>query len=102
KELVSEVLPRYQPVGPLPVDPIAAQVQTLLNEFRQRLEAGAQVFGAGLWQNPNLQADGFLLAEAAAWLKALDSVAGRLVWRERQGQQTDLARRTLVRCTREV
>jgi hypothetical protein len=51
--------------------------------MRQRLQAALTLFGQGLWQNPNLQANCFLLAEAAAWIKAADSTLARLAWLSR-------------------
>jgi alkylation response protein AidB-like acyl-CoA dehydrogenase/flavin-dependent dehydrogenase/ferredoxin-like protein FixX len=65
-----------------------------------------QVFGQQLWQNPNLQANCFLLAEAAAWLAATESTHGRLTWLYRQGgYPADLlaaGKRSLVRCRGEA
>ncbi len=119
KELVSDIAPRMGNKGEgRPKDEkqssqpqAAGRVQELLNEFRTRLEAGIQLFGAGLWQNPNLQASCFLLSEAAAWLKAAESVAGRRAWLQQarandsklaSQAEIDLSQRALARCEREV
>ncbi len=110
KDLVTEVAPRYQGTGK-PVltadDPLTSVLHGLWAELHRRLGAAVQTFGAGLWQDANLQADGFLLAEAAAWLKTADSVAGRLAWlaaRDPIGNREALAigQRSLARCADEV
>ncbi len=92
----------------------ALEVETLRGQARQRLTAAVGLFGQELWQNPNLQANCFLLSEAVAWLKAADSTLGRLAWLSRQemandGQAVspwmagiDLGRRALARCASET
>jgi alkylation response protein AidB-like acyl-CoA dehydrogenase/electron transfer flavoprotein alpha subunit len=89
----------------------ALELEALKAEVRQRVTAALDAFGQEVWQNPNLQANCFLLAEAAAWLKAADSTLGRLSWIERHAQadenaepppKLDLARRALRRCCTEV
>jgi alkylation response protein AidB-like acyl-CoA dehydrogenase/flavin-dependent dehydrogenase/ferredoxin-like protein FixX len=91
----------------------ALEVETLRGGVRQRLANAVAVFGQELWQNPNLQANCFLLSEATAWLKAADSSLARLAWLSRQEiaqeSQTDggqagleLGRRALLRCVYEV
>ena len=94
-----------------PVGQPASELEMLRLALGQRLEAARAVFGPQLWQNPNLQANCFLLAEAAAWYKAADSVAGRLAWNSRsqesgvRNQETgvgDVGRRALARCVAEV
>ncbi|HLJ94710.1 MAG TPA: FAD-binding protein, partial [Gemmataceae bacterium] len=89
----------------------ALELEALRREVRQRVGAASQFFGQELWQNPNLQANCFLLAEAAAWFKAADSTLGRLAWLERQIQadetaeptpKLDLARWAVLRCVTEV
>jgi len=130
KELAAEVAPRW--IGrtaepPHHLSREALEVETLKREVRQRVEAAVAFLGQELWQNPNLQANGFLLSDAAAWLKAADSTLGRLAWlshyesdeREGRGDESPswsearrviadlpaaiaLARRSLARCATEV
>lgn len=86
KDLASEVAPRWAgKIVPPPVVPSreSLELEALKTDFRQRFTAALDFLGQELWQNPNLQANCFLLAEAAAWLKAADSVLGRLAWLER-------------------
>src|SRR5207248_2246033 len=93
KDLAGEVAARWSRTAPATsagyVGLEALELQSLKGEFHQRLSAALEVFGQQLWQNPNLQANCFLLAEAAAWLKAADSTLGRLVWLERQAQSDE-------------
>jgi len=62
----------------------ALELEALRLGVRQRLDNAVALFGQEVWQNPNLQANCFLLSEAAAWLKAADSTLGRLAWIGRQ------------------
>jgi len=86
----------------------AAQVEALRLSVRQRVAAAVGAFGQELWQNPSLQANCFLLAEAVAWLKAADSTLGRAAFRQRvsdgpwAGGSDEPARRALARCSYEV
>lgn len=83
KDLAGEVAPRWkQSPGESPkhLSREALEHEALKGGLRQRVEAALALFGQELWQNPNLQANCFLLAEAAAWLKAADSTLGRLAW----------------------
>src|SRR5206468_2750356 len=89
----------------------ALELEALKAEVRQRTKAALDTFGQDLWQNPNLQANCFLLAEAAAWLKAADSTLGRLAWLERPNAEDDdaepsprgdVGRQALARCQGEV
>jgi len=115
KDLASEVAPRWsrKSVACLPdfLGREALEMEALKGDVRQRISAALETFGQELWQNPNLQANCFLLAESAAWLKAADSTLGRLAWLERQAQadesaepspKLDLASRALARCNNEV
>jgi flavin-dependent dehydrogenase len=115
RELATNVAVRWsrQPGPALPrhLGREALEVEALRVGVRQRVEAGLGVFGQDVWQNPNLQPACFLLAEAAAWLKAADSVVSRLAWLSRQstveeesepGPKVQLARRALRRCAGEV
>jgi alkylation response protein AidB-like acyl-CoA dehydrogenase/flavin-dependent dehydrogenase/electron transfer flavoprotein alpha subunit/electron transfer flavoprotein alpha/beta subunit/ferredoxin-like protein FixX len=115
KDLATEVAPRWPRAGRRALQgymgPEALQLEALKSDVRQRISAALQVFGQDLWQNPNMQANCFLLSEAAAWLKAVDSVLGRLAWMERQAHSDDnaepsprmlLARRALIYCHSEV
>jgi hypothetical protein len=115
KKLAGRVLPRWAAGGAAPaprhVGREVLELEALKASFRQRFGAAAGAFGAGLWQNPNLQADCFALAEAAAWLKAADSTLGRVAWLSRAATPGDddepapaleLGRRALARCMAEV
>ena len=89
----------------------ALELDALKAAARQRVTAALEFFGQKLWQNPNLQANCFLLAEATAWLKAADSTLGRLAWISRQqspdesaepSPRLELGRRAFARCCQEV
>jgi alkylation response protein AidB-like acyl-CoA dehydrogenase/electron transfer flavoprotein alpha subunit len=62
------------------------ELESLVTQVRQRVLEARQAFGQDLWQNANLQANCFLLADAVVWLKAADSVLGRLAWLDRWSQ----------------
>jgi alkylation response protein AidB-like acyl-CoA dehydrogenase/flavin-dependent dehydrogenase/ferredoxin-like protein FixX len=85
KDLAAEVAPRWSRSAATPqhLGREALELEALKAAARQRIEAALGLFGQELWQNPNLQANCFLLAEVAAWLKAVDSTLGRLAWLER-------------------
>jgi alkylation response protein AidB-like acyl-CoA dehydrogenase/flavin-dependent dehydrogenase/electron transfer flavoprotein alpha subunit/ferredoxin-like protein FixX len=115
KDLASEVAPRWARAGASPLPDYlgreSLELEALKGEVRQRVTAALETFGQEVWQNPNLQANCFLLAESAAWLKAADSTLGRLAWLERQAQadesaeplpKLELAQRALNRCNAEV
>src|SRR5207248_8923543 len=115
KDLAGEVAARWSRTAPATsagyVGLEALELQSLKGEFHQRLTSALDVFGQQLWQNPNLQANCFLLAEAAAWLKAADSTLGRLAWLERPNAEDDdaepsprgdVGRQALARCQGEV
>jgi electron transfer flavoprotein-quinone oxidoreductase len=115
KDLAAELAPRWrQTPAPTPPNHLCREVlelEALKTGTRQRIEAALDLFGQELWQNPNLQANCFLLAEATAWLAAADSTLGRLAWLARQHpvdettdppEQVDLGRRALARCGDEV
>src|SRR5947208_2562784 len=83
KDLVGEVAPRWATsIGPpsAHLGREALELEALKLRFRQRLESAMELFGQELWQNPNLQANCFLLSEAAAWLKGADSTLARIAW----------------------
>ena len=99
KTLTTETAPRWAPARPRPRhlarEPL--ELEALKAAFRQRLDAARALFGQSLWQNPNLQANVFNLAEIAAWLKAADSVLRRLAWLcRRDGTAEDPAPRSPV------
>jgi alkylation response protein AidB-like acyl-CoA dehydrogenase/electron transfer flavoprotein alpha subunit len=115
KDLAAEVAPRWlrggTPQLPNYLGRDALELEALKAEVRQRVSAAFEVFNQEIWQNPNLQANCFLLAEAAAWLKAADSTLARLAWIDRQAHADEnaepspklgLARRAVARCSREV
>jgi flavin-dependent dehydrogenase len=86
------------------------ELEALKGEFRQRLLAVWQFFGGALGRNADVQASCFALAEAAAWLKAADSVLGRMAWNSRLSQSEDrdepaaqdTGRRVLAHCHAQV
>jgi electron transfer flavoprotein-quinone oxidoreductase len=115
KDLAAEVALRWtrEPAPALPeyVGRETLELEALKGEVRQRVSAALAVFGQDLWQNPNFQANCFLLSEAVAWLKAADSTLGRLAWLDRQAPsdeeaepspRTELGRRALQRCHAEA
>src|SRR5262249_53492779 len=114
RDLVAEVAPRWKGrTRPVPrhLGRETLELEALKAGFRQQLEAARDVFGQDLWQNPNLQANCFALAEAAAWLKAADSTLGRIAWLIRHAQADEeieptpkvaLGRRALARCFAEA
>jgi electron transfer flavoprotein-quinone oxidoreductase len=107
KELATRVAPRW--VGPAVVPRHLArevlELEALRASFRQQVDAARELFGEGLWQNPNLQAGCFVLSDAVAWLAAADSVLHRLAWLSRRALADEeelpglpLARRALEKC----
>jgi alkylation response protein AidB-like acyl-CoA dehydrogenase/flavin-dependent dehydrogenase/electron transfer flavoprotein alpha subunit/ferredoxin-like protein FixX len=83
KDLATELAPRWKNLTPSPAPRLgreALDLEALKLQFRQRLESALELFGSEIWQNPNLQANCFLLAEMAAWLKGADSTLARLAW----------------------
>jgi electron transfer flavoprotein-quinone oxidoreductase len=115
KDLAAEVAPRWRkaPAATAPhhLGREALELEALKGAARQRVEAALDLFGQDLWQNPNLQANCFLLAEVAAWLAAAESTLGRLAWLSRQGPadeaaepapKVELGERALARCGTEV
>jgi alkylation response protein AidB-like acyl-CoA dehydrogenase/electron transfer flavoprotein alpha/beta subunit len=83
KDLAGEVAPRWaDPVGPLApnLGREAIELEALKLKFRQRLNSALELFDQELWQDASLQANCFLLSEAAAWLKAAESTLARLAW----------------------
>jgi alkylation response protein AidB-like acyl-CoA dehydrogenase/electron transfer flavoprotein alpha subunit len=114
KDLATEVGPRWRQapehLAPNHLSREVLELEALKTGVRQRIDAALELFGQELWQNPNLQANCFLLAEAVAWLAAAESTLGRLTWLIRQNPvdetsdppaQVDLGRRALARCGRE-
>jgi alkylation response protein AidB-like acyl-CoA dehydrogenase/flavin-dependent dehydrogenase/electron transfer flavoprotein alpha subunit/ferredoxin-like protein FixX len=92
RDLVDDVALRWGRSPPRPpqhLAPEALELEALKAMFRQRVDAALALFGEALWQNPNLQANVFALPEAAAWLKAADSVLGRMAWLCRHGGTDD-------------
>jgi electron transfer flavoprotein-quinone oxidoreductase len=115
KDLVTEVVPRWRQAGapgaPQHLGREALELEALKRAARQRIDAAVDQFGQALWQNPNLQANCFLLAEAAAWLAAAESTLGRLAWVSRQVSpdenaepcpEAEVGRRALTRCGQQV
>jgi electron transfer flavoprotein-quinone oxidoreductase len=113
KDLITDIVPRWrkQESIPLPnyMSPEALEIETLRAGLRQRVLSAADVFGQQLWQNANLQASCFLLAEAVAWLKAAESTLARRAWLEQDDEEDGepqplaaLGRRATGRCIVEV
>jgi electron transfer flavoprotein alpha subunit len=113
KDLVAEVAPRWPDSEPASRELASDAPQA--ERHRLRLEALAKeaiaVWGQDVWQNPNFQPSCFLLAEAAAWIKASDAASARLTWLLRyasssgdSGAETaiDAGRRAIARCDREA
>jgi electron transfer flavoprotein-quinone oxidoreductase len=99
RDLASEVAPRWSENKAPPVHSgrEALELEATKAALRSRVRAAVELFGQNIWQDPDLQANCFLLAEAAAWYKAADSTLGRLSWLTRrelagvgQGLPTDL------------
>ncbi len=86
RDLASEIAPRWpeKKVAPAHTAREALELETAKGALRSRVVAAVDLFGQNLWQDPNLQANCFLLAEAAAWYKAADSTLGRLSWLTRR------------------
>jgi alkylation response protein AidB-like acyl-CoA dehydrogenase/electron transfer flavoprotein alpha subunit len=92
------------------------ELEALKLQFHQRLDSVLDMFGQELWQSPNLQANCFLLSEAAAWLKGADGTLARLAWLDLgqrmedfnarsatiNSESLELGRRALTRCYSEV
>jgi electron transfer flavoprotein-quinone oxidoreductase len=111
--LASEVAPRWARTEMPALRHVARpalELEATRANLRQRLGAALEAFGPGLWQDPDLQANCYLLAEATAWYKAADSTLGRLAWLARRdlaedrdpGPEREIGRRAFVRCTGEV
>jgi alkylation response protein AidB-like acyl-CoA dehydrogenase len=88
KDLAAEVAPRWKtlPGTIRPPSRNAQELEALKANARQRVDAALDLFGQDVWQNPNLQTDCFLLAEAVAWLAAAESTLARLSWLARRNE----------------
>jgi alkylation response protein AidB-like acyl-CoA dehydrogenase/flavin-dependent dehydrogenase/electron transfer flavoprotein alpha/beta subunit/ferredoxin-like protein FixX len=87
RDLASEIAPKWSgksAKSPAHVGREALELEASKEALRQRVESALELFGQTIWQDPNLQANCFLLSEAAAWFKAADSTLGRLAWLTRQ------------------
>jgi len=73
-----------QPPSPAHMSREVLELEALKANTRRRVQVALEYFDQDLWRNPNLQANCFLLAEAAAWVKAADSSLYRLSWLSRQ------------------
>jgi electron transfer flavoprotein-quinone oxidoreductase len=89
RQLLVELVPRWASSAdgarPYHLGREALELEALTTEFRRLATRAVELFGDGLWQDPNMQATGGLLADAAVWLKAADSSLGRLAWWGRRG-----------------
>jgi electron transfer flavoprotein-quinone oxidoreductase len=85
-------------------------LDALKARFRELTQEAFEYLGQQLWQNPNLQANCFLIAEAVAWLAAAESTLGRLTWLSRHAstggevapEWLATGRRAFARCQAEV
>ncbi|MCI0463152.1 MAG: acyl-CoA dehydrogenase family protein, partial [Gemmataceae bacterium] len=119
RDLVGELAPRRAAASPCAAaGREAREVEELKAALWQRVQAALDLFGAQLAQNPNLQANCFLLAEAAAWIGGASATLGRLTFLERLAQsppestggleahdlaaRIDTGRRALARCAAEI
>jgi alkylation response protein AidB-like acyl-CoA dehydrogenase/flavin-dependent dehydrogenase/ferredoxin-like protein FixX len=107
RDLVNEVAPRWAEAAKAAVagSGLVGELEALKEGLKQRTQAALAVFGPQLALNPNLQPSGFLLAETVAWVKAADSVLGRLAWLARRPNTSDaveVGRRAFSRCVREA
>jgi electron transfer flavoprotein-quinone oxidoreductase len=87
KDLAAELAPRWQAATagrPAHTSREALELESLKEALRQQVNAAVGFFRQALWSNPNLQANCFLLAEAAAWVKAADSTLARVAWLTRE------------------
>lgn len=87
KEIASELGPAWASAPAQPPKHAAREAvdfEASREALRRRARAALEAFGQNLWQDPDLQASCFVLAEAAAWLKAAESVLGRLAWLARR------------------
>jgi hypothetical protein len=113
--LVEVVMPRLRQGNTEPrarhLERDVLELEALKAVFCRHLTAVGQAFGAALGRNADVQASCFALAESAAWLKAADSVLGRMAWlsrlcqaedREEPPAQQDLGRRALAHCFAEI
>jgi alkylation response protein AidB-like acyl-CoA dehydrogenase/electron transfer flavoprotein alpha subunit/electron transfer flavoprotein alpha/beta subunit/ferredoxin-like protein FixX len=92
KDLAADIAPRWSKPVSAALQHLgreALELEAAKAEARQRITAARELLGSSLWQNPNLQVNCFLLSEVAAWLKAADSVLGRMAWLSRRSQSED-------------
>jgi electron transfer flavoprotein-quinone oxidoreductase len=115
KDLVAEVAPRWQrgaqPTLPDYMSREVLEIEALKSDLRHRIFNAVDVFGQQLWQNPNLQASCFLLAESAAWLFAAGCTLCRRAWLEQRDAidedgeplpELEIGRRATARCVSEI
>jgi electron transfer flavoprotein-quinone oxidoreductase len=113
EDLVERVAPSWRdraaPLAPRHLGWEALELEAVKGEFLAELDRAFAVLGRALWQDPNLQAAGLLLAEAAGWLAAADTTLGRVAWLSLQTAEESetpaglaLGRRALTRCLDEV
>ncbi len=101
---------RQSPTAPKHGSHEVLELEATKAAVRQRFEAALGFLGQTIWQNPNLQANCFLLAEAVAWLKAAESTLARVAWlvrREENEEGTEdpvirTGQRAFARCLAEV
>jgi hypothetical protein len=113
EDLVERVGPSWRgraaPLAPRHLGWETLELEAVKGEFLAELDRALAVLGRALWQDPNLQAAGLLLAEAAGWLAAADNTLGRVAWLGLQTAEDSetpagltLGRRALTRCLDEV
>jgi alkylation response protein AidB-like acyl-CoA dehydrogenase/flavin-dependent dehydrogenase/electron transfer flavoprotein alpha subunit/ferredoxin-like protein FixX len=107
--LVHEVAPRWSSDAAAAGDQPEVLREALDSYLRGRRELGQRLrqavarFGQHLVHNPSFQASCVALSEAAAWLRAMECVLGRMAWCLRFGYGIPpAAEQALLRCHREV
>src|SRR5207248_2387694 len=87
RDLAGEIAPKWSAKSSAPpahAGREALDLEATKDALRERLTAALDLFGQKIWQDPDLQANCFLLSEAAAWFKAAESTLGRLAWLTRE------------------
>jgi hypothetical protein len=113
KQVTGSVAPRWSGGGggPKHLARAALELEALRSDLHELIGRALDLFGASLWQDPNVRASAVRLADAALWFKAADSVLGRLAWLSRRSLldedaepcvKSAVAHRVLGWCARET
>jgi electron transfer flavoprotein-quinone oxidoreductase len=111
KDLAGDLIGRWPERTPTTLpDRELTQLELIKFRVRQRALPAFSMFGQQLWQDPNLQANCFLLSEAVAWVAAADSTLARVAWLKRYArthgsdvaQRVELGQRAFYRCLGEI